>query len=343
MNDLLKMQQKLIPQVLDIMIKRYSILKEIYLNETIGRRSLANILGMSERVVRSETEVLKEQGLINVATSGMNVTQEGMDLLEDLKDIMNEVMGLSTLQEKLANILGIKKVVLVPGDVEKNKSVLVDVARSAATYFTSILQSDDIVSVTGGTTMSAFSKNIKADKKFENVTVVPARGSVGVNVDIQSNTIAANISQSLQSKFSSLSLPDKLAKESVKMLAQEPEIKKTLDLIEKSNIVVFGVGRADEMLTRRKLSSEKSAEILEKGAVGESFGYYFNQDGEIVDRLNTIGIGLESIKQARDVIAVFAGARKAEAFLAISKINKNLTLVTDEDSGKKLLDILKNK
>ena len=55
MNNLLKMQQKLIPQVLDMMTKRYSILRQIYLNETIGRRSLATELGLSERVVRSET------------------------------------------------------------------------------------------------------------------------------------------------------------------------------------------------------------------------------------------------------------------------------------------------
>ena len=101
MNNLLKMQQKLIPQVLDIMTRRYSILREIYLNETIGRRSLANVLGLSERIVRSETEVLREQGLIEVETSGMNITQEGVELLEGLKDTMNEVMGLSTLENRL--------------------------------------------------------------------------------------------------------------------------------------------------------------------------------------------------------------------------------------------------
>ncbi len=104
------MQQKLIPQVLDIMTRRYSILREIYLNETIGRRSLANVLGLSERIVRSETEVLREQGLINVETSGMNITEEGIKkLLEGLKETMNEVMGLSTLEDRLTQLLGIKR------------------------------------------------------------------------------------------------------------------------------------------------------------------------------------------------------------------------------------------
>ena len=342
MNNLLKMQQKLIPQVLDMMTKRYSILREVYLNETIGRRSLANVLGLSERVVRSETEVLREQGLINVETSGMNITEEGIKLLEGLKDTMNEVMGLSTLEERLTQLLGIKKVILVPGDYEKNKSVLIDVGRSAASHFTHILHDHDIVSITGGTTMSEFSKGLKNDKKFENVIIAPARGSVGVNVEIQSNNIVADISKKLHSQYALLNLPDKLGKESMMMLAQEPEIKKTLDLVSKSDIVVFGVGRADEMIVRRNLSPEVSQEILDKGAVGESFGYYFNKEGEIVYRLNTIGIDLESVQQAREVIAVFAGAKKVEAFLAISKINKNLVLVTDEHSGKKLIELIKN-
>ena len=132
MNNFLKIQQKLIPQVVEIMTKRYSILRQIYLCETIGRRSLAGVLKLSERVIRSETEVLREQGLIKVETSGMTITEEGIELLEQLKDTMNEVMGLSTLEERLTQLLGIKKVILVPGDYEKNESILVDVARSAA-------------------------------------------------------------------------------------------------------------------------------------------------------------------------------------------------------------------
>ena len=64
MNNFLKIQQKLIPQVVEIMTKRYSILRQIYLCETIGRRSLAGVLKLSERVIRSETEVLREQGLM---------------------------------------------------------------------------------------------------------------------------------------------------------------------------------------------------------------------------------------------------------------------------------------
>ena len=105
MKNLLKIQQKLIPQVIELMERRYAILRQISLSEPIGRRTLSNILDISERVVRSETEFLKEQGLINVAVSGMTITEDGIKLIDELKDVIHDIMGLSTLQERVKNKL----------------------------------------------------------------------------------------------------------------------------------------------------------------------------------------------------------------------------------------------
>ena len=109
MKNLLKIQQKLIPQVIELMERRYAILRQISLSEPIGRRTLSNILDISERVVRSETEFLKEQGLINVAVSGMTITEDGIKLIDELKDVIHDIMGLSTLQERVKNKLVLKK------------------------------------------------------------------------------------------------------------------------------------------------------------------------------------------------------------------------------------------
>ncbi|EIA18804.1 transcriptional regulator, partial [Listeria fleischmannii subsp. coloradonensis] len=50
MSDLINIQQKLLPDVLAVMQKRYQILRSIYFAEPVGRRTLAGMLGMSERV-----------------------------------------------------------------------------------------------------------------------------------------------------------------------------------------------------------------------------------------------------------------------------------------------------
>lgn len=339
MNDLINIQKKLIPQVIELMERRYLILRQISLTEPIGRRTLSNMLEISERIIRSETEVLKEQNLINVAVSGMTVTQEGLELLDQLKDLMNEVMGLSKLQNRVKEKLGIKKVIIIPGNYEKNESLLKDVAKQGAEYFLSILKDTNIVSITGGSTMLEFANSLRGDKKYNQTTIVPARGGVGKDVETQANNIVAIVGKKLGAHYKLLHIPDELGVEAMKTLSLEPEIKKTLNYIVDTDILVFGIGRADEMATRRKLPKKQVEEILSKGAVGEAFGYYFNKDGEIVYELNTVGINLETFKSVKNNIVIFAGASKAEAVTAISKINDNMVIVTDEESAYKILEI----
>ena len=339
MEDLLKIQQKLIPEVIEIMTKRYLVLREISLSGPIGRRALANNLQNSERIIRTETELLKQQGLIDVASKGMTITQEGQQLLKDLKDAMRDVIGINQLQEEIRQYLGIKKVILIPGSYDNNHSLIKDIGSQAAKYFLDIIKDNDIVSIAGGSTMLEFARSIKSDKKYNSITVVPARGSMGLDVETQSNNVVAEVSKNIHSKYKLLNVPDQLCEESIKMLTQEPEIKSTLELIDNSDVLVFGVGRADEMVERRKLSDEIAKNIMDKKAVGEAFGHYFNKKGEIVYKLNTVGIDMKSFKNKRETIAVFAGRKKAEAFIPISKINKNIVLITDEESAKEILKL----
>ena len=337
MENLLEIQKKFIPQAIELMEKRYSILRQISISEPVGRRNLANIMGITERIVRSEIEFLKEQGLINVDISGMTVTEEGTKILDDLKNIMNDIMGLSNLQEKVRKKLGIKKVLLVPGSYDENNSLIKDIARCGAEYFLSILKDGDTVSITGGNTMLEFANNIKTDKKYHNVTVVPARGSMGKDLEIQSNNVVATTSKKLNSNYKLLNLPDELGDEAMKTIIQEPEIKNTLDFINKTNILVFGIGKADEMAKKRRIQEEKLEDIIKKGGVGEAFGHYFNQDGEIVCKLNTVAIDLDTFKDIKENIAIFAGVKKVDALIAMTKINKNFVLVTDEASANEIL------
>lgn len=339
MEDLLKIQQKLIPEVIEIMTKRYLVLREISLSGPIGRRALANNLQNSERIIRTETELLKQQGLIDVASKGMTITQEGQQLLKDLKDAMRDVIGINQLQEEIRQYLGIKKVILIPGSYDNNHSLIKDIGSQAAKYFLDIIKDNDIVSIAGGSTMLEFARSIKSDKKYNSITVVPARGSMGLDVETQSNNVVAEVSKNIHSNYKLLNVPDQLCEESIKMLTQEPEIKSTLELIDNSDVLVFGVGRADEMVERRKLSDEIAKNIMDKKAVGEAFGHYFNKKGEIVYKLNTVGIDMKSFKNKRETIAVFAGRKKAEAFIPISKINKNVVLITDEESAKEILKL----
>lgn len=48
--------QKVIPDLMEIMKRRYEILQQTSLMEPVGRRSLATKVGMTERVLRGELD-----------------------------------------------------------------------------------------------------------------------------------------------------------------------------------------------------------------------------------------------------------------------------------------------
>src|SRR6056297_3819161 len=101
------------PEVKDIMLKRYNILKIIRENQPIGRRMLAQELVNTERKIRSETDNLRKLGLIIVENNGMFISKKGEDLIEDLEDLSYKIKGLKKIELNLKTKLGIKDVHIV--------------------------------------------------------------------------------------------------------------------------------------------------------------------------------------------------------------------------------------
>jgi central glycolytic genes regulator len=78
--------------------------------------------------------------------------------------------------------------------------------------------------------------------------------------------------------------------------------------------------------------------ILDGKAVGEAFGYYFNEAGEIVHKVLTIGLQLNDLANIGDVIAVAGGESKAKAIRAyMNQAPSSTILITDEGAAKTLL------
>ena len=88
---------KIGPELVEVLEKRYNILRTIYYKQPIGRRILANDLNLGERIVRTEINFLKVQGLIEVNTPGMTVTQSGEELVNKLINKLNIASYANTL------------------------------------------------------------------------------------------------------------------------------------------------------------------------------------------------------------------------------------------------------
>jgi central glycolytic genes regulator len=337
MQTLIDAQKKLLPDLLEIMQKRYQILQHIRLMQPIGRRVLSTNLGISERVLRSEVQFLKEQNLIDVSSAGMSVTLEGSELLKNLEDMMKEVSGLKDLEKQIKSLLDIKDVIVVAGDSDLSPWVKKEMGRACVACMKERLTRQSIVAVAGGTTLAAVAEMMTPELKQMDILFVPARGGLGEDVKNQANTICARMAEKAMGNYRLLHVPDQLSDEAYQSMVEEPAIKEVLKLIRSSNMVIHGIGDAITMAERRKTTREEMEKIKQRHAVAEAFGYYFNQEGEVVHKVKTMGIQLEDVKKVEHVIAVAGGASKAKAIKAYMKQAHHSVLITDEGAARELI------
>lgn len=340
MEDILKLQQKIVPELVELLEKRYNILRTIYYNQPIGRRVLANNLEIGERIVRTEINFLKGQNFIEINTPGMTVTEEGEEIIDNLKDFIHELKGLSEIEKFIKKSLMLKKVIVVPGNLDEDKTVINEIGRAAAGYLKTLIGDESIIAITGGSTIKEVIKNVPKISSFKDVLVVPARGGMGRNIEIQANTLAEKLANKLGGNYKLLHVPDNLSDRAMNTIIQEKDVKDILNTIYNANILLYGIGRADEMSRRRGLSQGEIEKIQLSGAVGEAFGYYHNREGKIVYSTPSIGIRNEEIGKINTLIAVAGGKEKAEAILSIQKNYHNSVLVTDEGAARELMELL---
>ena len=338
-NKILEIQSKIVPEIVELLMKRYEILKVISTSQPIGRRALSVKLGITERTMRTEIEKLKEMSLIRIKSFGVELTPDGIDLLSEIHNTFYYIKNLSDIELKLMEKLKLKKVVVVSGDAEKDVFTFNNLGQKAAELVLEHIKSETVLGITGGTTMACVVNQMKRKKGIKNLLVLPARGGLSEELEIQANTIAANLAEKLDSPYKLLHIPDNLDEQELNMLKNNKLINDVLMDIKKIDLLVFGLGNAEEMATRRKSEKNVFSKIEKENLSAEAFGYFFDREGNVKMQINSVGITLENFKEIKNAIGVAAGKSKAEAIYAISKFKSNFILVTDEAAAKRILEL----
>lgn len=305
--------------------------------QPIGRRTLAQMLNQTERILRAETNFLKSQGLLLFSTSGMSLTEEGEDLVVQMGSVIRELFGLQELEQQLQEQLSVRKVIVVPGDSNESHWVNDDLGRVAFEQLKLLAEEGWCVSVAGGTTMAAVAHAMSPSPKLNSLMYLPARGGLGEEVENQANTICSKMARKTGGGYRLLHVPDQLSKETYDSLLVDPQIAEIVQLIRSSRMIIHGIGEAKTMANRRN-SSQQVLDILEQnGAIAEAFGYYFNQQGEIIHKIQTIGLRLEDVQKADHILGVAGGKNKAVAILSFLKHGVHDVLITDEGAAREIL------
>jgi central glycolytic genes regulator len=344
MDNSLDILRTVVPEMISLLQNRYELMCAVGDNQPVGRRVLALKLESTERVIRKEANFLKEIGLLDFTSEGMLLTEAGESVILSLKTMFGHLEDMKALELELASELGIKKVILaeVPNNIitqDDESRILSAVGKMAAEYLKGIVKENSVIGLSGGSTVHSVIENFRPQKNiFKNVTVIPARGGIGVRAQFQANTLVEKLALKLGCNYQVLYTPDKLSKETIDRLKEEPQVKDILEKIEHIDTLIFGIGQAFKMAERRNLNEDAIALIKEKEAVSEAFGYYFDKDCNIVHAISTIGVELSQFDKIDNLVLVACGVEKAEAIRSISKLSPRLVLVADERVARAILN-----
>ena len=343
LDRIINLQNKLVPEMVELLTERYKVLRQISHDQPIGRRTLAKKLGLSERVLRSHVDFLKEAGLLDFTLTGMSITDEGAVLLQELRDYVNRLQKLSSLETLLEEKLHLKKVVVLPGNADQDQVVTREIGRVAAGILLHLLSDHGphIVAVTGGTTVAAMAQNTYGNEP--ETIVVPARGGLGDRMELQANTIATVLAGRLKTRYLQLYVPDSVSEDVLrKILEEDARVKQVVETIKSADILVHGMGQAQVMAKKRGVGPELMAHLRQAGAVGEALGQYFDLNGHVVHSTDTLGLMVNDLEKIHTVMGIGGGHSKGRAILSVLRSGQDDILVTDEAAAREIIRCLQD-
>lgn len=326
----------LVPEMMEPAAERYEILRQIALSQPVGRRLLAVQTKLTERVVRGHVEAMERSGLLNIQPVGIRLTTRGETVLAPLSRYFIKRPSFVELERQLKELLSMRRVILVHGDIDQNEAVKERMGQEAALAISRVLKDGQIMAVSGGTTMAALAEALP--RLSLDVTVVPARGGFGEKIEYQANTIAAVTAEKIGGTYRMLHIPDGFSPELINMLRKEtPDLNEIESLIHRADILAIGVGEANRMAQRHQLESGRKNRLITEGVCGEALGLYADIHGHILYKMNNVGITLEELDSIPHVILAAGGTSKGAAILAMARAGVRGTLITDEGAAKEIL------
>jgi len=248
------------------------------------------------------------------------------------------------LESDLVQKYGLKKVVVVPSDMDDNEIIKMRLGKAAVSLVDQLISEGTILGISWGTTMQQVARQIRS-RRVNDMVVVQLNGGISrAEIETHASEIAKTIGNSYNAIPYLMPLPAVVDNADLKKaILSDRNIARTLELGRKANIALFTIGSFDynSVLVKAEYFEQNEVEeLLQLGAVGDICSRILKADGTICSKdLNnrTIGIELDELKKKQYSIAIAGGKEKLVAILAGLKGKWFNSLITDEWTASELL------
>jgi len=222
-----------------------------------------------------------------------------------------------------------------------------NIGRAAANCLLDMAYDGDVIGVAWGTTIYEMVNFLPLSIERNNISVVQITGGLNqVSMDFNAIELTRRVAKAFGAKSYQLYAPaivDSIDTKNV--LISESNIKKAIEMFNKINIAIVGVGSVvpepSTMLYRDGFIRKEDFDNISKcGAVGDINSYFYDKNGKKCKtplENRTIGMNLDQLRRVRYVMAVGGGKFKTDAIYGALKGKIINIIVTDNKTAEAIL------
>ena len=223
------------------------------------------------------------------------------------------------------------------------------VARAAGDLVGEVVTAGQVVGIAWGSTLARVVAAVPR-RRDASLTVVQLAGSSSrLDAGRDASDLARTLADRLGAAHHRLFAPTFVARPELRdALLREPEIAAAVDRFARLDLAIVGIGAvsADRLtggsalLASGVLDEREIGDLVARGAVGDLVVHPFDRAGRFVApelERRAVAVGIEQLRAAGRVLAVAAGARKAQAIRGALESGVVRLLVTDSAAAEAIV------
>jgi DNA-binding transcriptional regulator LsrR (DeoR family) len=287
---------------------------------------------------KNQDEISQELGIHRSTVSRMVKQAKDENIVTiQIKDLD---LGRYQLEEYIKEKYKLKRVIIVPyiknTSTEEKDFML---ARESAFQMKQIIQNNQIIGVSWGSTLAKAIEQIKI-KKDSHATFVPIVGGPShINSKYHVNTLVYELANRFGGK--SIFVNSSVIQETKQIhdeILQSKYFNELKSYWRKLDVAIVGIGgnlNTKESQWRDLLTKEDYDDLNMRAAVGDCCCRFCDRDGNVLygdlyDR--TIGVSLEQLQKVPTVVGIARSKQKSRAILAMIKNKYINVLISDEET-----------
>jgi DNA-binding transcriptional regulator LsrR (DeoR family) len=295
--------------------------------EGLTQAQIADRLGLSHATVNRLIKRGRQLGLVEIK-------------------IKSPVEPLVDMEERLLALGGISRAIVVPTVSDNPQTALQAVGEAAARLLLEEIADGDTICITGGKGVSAVVAGLQAPRRYD-VEVIPATGCVQGKHYTDVNHVSTMMADRLGGRSYQIHAPlfadDAEQRE---MLINMRSVADVFHRAREAKVAVVGIGsilsQDSTYYDLHPSSSTDRGAIELSGASAELLAHLLDGKGRVCDySLNRalVSLTLDEFASIPKKIGVASGLNKAGSILSVLRGNHLDTLVTDEATGARILDL----